>query len=61
MKKKELDAEVRNPEATELGKLMLGGKAMEICKLLDETAHYIKCLTTQVKVMRRIVDFCSPN
>ncbi|KAH1129757.1 hypothetical protein J1N35_001135 [Gossypium stocksii] len=33
------------------------GEAMDVCNLLDETAHYIKCLTTQVQVMRKIVDF----
>ncbi|KAJ6956316.1 hypothetical protein NC652_007409 [Populus alba x Populus x berolinensis] len=27
---------------------------MDICCLLEETAHYIKCLATQVKVMQSI-------
>jgi hypothetical protein len=27
--------------------------------LLDETAHYIKCLATQVKVMESIADLYS--
>ncbi|KAK6238803.1 hypothetical protein QUC31_004272 [Theobroma cacao] len=43
-----------------LRELVPGGEAMDICNLLDETAHYIKCLTTQVQVMRKIVDFYSP-
>ncbi|CAL5427102.1 unnamed protein product [Camellia sinensis] len=30
-----------------LRKLVPGGGAMDLCSLLDETAHYIKCLTTQ--------------
>lgn len=41
----------------ELREVVPGGEAMDLCKLLDETAHYIKCLTTQVQVMRKIVDF----
>ncbi|XP_030935687.1 transcription factor IBH1-like [Quercus lobata] len=37
-----------------------GGEAMDTCSLLDETFHYIKCLSTQVKVMTRIADqICS--
>ncbi|XVE72666.1 hypothetical protein DITRI_Ditri11bG0056800 [Diplodiscus trichospermus] len=46
-------------QADELRELVPGGEAMGECKLLDETAHYIKCLTTQVQVMRNIVDFYS--
>ncbi|XVF21283.1 hypothetical protein REPUB_Repub12eG0077000 [Reevesia pubescens] len=33
----------------ELRELVPGGEAMDLCNLLDETAHYIKCLTTQVQ------------
>ncbi|XVF81291.1 hypothetical protein PTKIN_Ptkin15bG0143700 [Pterospermum kingtungense] len=44
-------------EADELREIVPGGEAMDLCNLLDETAHYIKCLTTQVQVMRNIVDF----
>ncbi|OMO87713.1 putative transcription factor [Corchorus capsularis] len=47
-------------EADELRELVPGGEAMDLCNLLDETAHYIKCLNTQVQVMRKIVDFYSP-
>jgi len=39
-----------------LRKLVPGGEAMNICTLLDETAHYIKCLTTQVQVMGNLVN-----
>ncbi|KAL4380043.1 hypothetical protein GQ457_02G004800 [Hibiscus cannabinus] len=45
--------------ASELRELVPGGEAMDYCNLLDETAHYIKCLTTQVKVMKKIADFYS--
>ncbi|XP_022771558.1 transcription factor IBH1-like [Durio zibethinus] len=46
-------------QADELRELVPGGEAMDLCNLLDETAHYIKCLTTQVQVMKKIVDFYS--
>ncbi|XP_010999997.1 PREDICTED: transcription factor IBH1-like [Populus euphratica] len=42
--------------ADDLRKLVPGGDSMHICSLLDETAHYIKCLATQVKVMQSIAD-----
>ncbi|XP_058196659.1 transcription factor IBH1-like [Rhododendron vialii] len=42
----------------ELRRLVPGGEAMDLYSLLDETAHYMKCLSTQVQVMRNIVDFC---
>ncbi|KAM7496287.1 hypothetical protein LguiA_020701 [Lonicera macranthoides] len=44
---------------TELRKIVPGGESMDMWSLLDETAHYVKCLTTQVQVMRNIVDFYS--
>ncbi|GMI98618.1 ILI1 binding bHLH 1 [Hibiscus trionum] len=47
-------------EADELRELVPGGEAMDLCNLLHETAHYIKCLTTQVQVMKKIADFYSP-
>ncbi|XWS31195.1 hypothetical protein CRYUN_Cryun23aG0056600 [Craigia yunnanensis] len=34
-------------QTDELRELVPGGEAMDLCNLLDETAHYIKCLTTQ--------------
>ncbi|XP_030496016.2 transcription factor IBH1-like [Cannabis sativa] len=42
-----------------LRKVVPGGAAMDICSLLDETAHYIRCLTTQVKVMKTITEIYS--
>lgn len=45
-------------EAKELRKLIPGGESMEdIGSLLEETAHYIHCLTTQVQVMKNILHF----
>ncbi|KAL9397614.1 hypothetical protein Peur_011867 [Populus x canadensis] len=47
----------REPSRTDtLRKLVPGGDSMDICCLLEETAHYIKCLATQVKVMQSIAD-----
>lgn len=40
--------------ANELRKLVPGCEDMDLCRLLGETEHYIKCLTTQVEVMRKI-------
>lgn len=48
-------------QADELRRLVPGGEAMDLFSLLDETAHYIKCLTTQVNVMRSIVSYCSSS
>lgn len=42
-----------------LRKVVPGGEGMDICSLLDETAHYIRCLSTQVKVMKRIAEISS--
>nr|WKE35209.1 basic helix-loop-helix family protein [Rosa persica] len=39
-----------------LRKLVPGGKSMDFGCLLEETAHYITCLNTQVKVMQAIAD-----
>ncbi|XP_021907122.1 transcription factor IBH1 [Carica papaya] len=46
-KKEEDDDRVEQVE--ELRKLVPGGEAMDLCRLLGETAHYIKCLNTQVQ------------
>ncbi|XP_059632846.1 transcription factor IBH1-like [Cornus florida] len=43
-------------QAEKLRRLVPGGEAMEFGDLLEETAHYIKCLATQVKVMKSIAD-----
>ncbi|KAJ6729172.1 TRANSCRIPTION FACTOR IBH1-LIKE 1 [Salix viminalis] len=42
--------------ADTLRKLVPGGDSMDTCVLLEETAHYIKCLATQVTVMQSIAD-----
>ncbi|XP_042483772.1 transcription factor IBH1-like [Macadamia integrifolia] len=42
--------------ADKLRQLVPGGETMDFCNLLDEASHYIKCLTTQVQVMRSIAD-----
>lgn len=46
-------------EVNELRKLVPGGESMDLCPLLEEVAHYIKCLSTQVQVMRCIADLSS--
>ncbi|KAF5452060.1 hypothetical protein F2P56_027098 [Juglans regia] len=43
-------------QAKKLRQLVPGGKTMDICSLLEETAHYITCLATQVKVMQTLAD-----
>lgn len=43
----------------ELRKLVPGGEVMDFYNLLDETADYIKCLSSQVQVMRNILDLFS--
>lgn len=45
----------------QLRRLVPGGEVMDMKRLLDETAHYIKCLSTQVKVMRGIVNYYSTS
>ncbi|KAJ4847948.1 hypothetical protein Tsubulata_012155 [Turnera subulata] len=50
------DEEVGFDQASGLRKLVPGGQAMDLCRLLEEAAHYIKCLNTQVQVMRCIAD-----
>lgn len=46
-------------QENDLRKLVPGGEDMDFCRLLNETAHYIKCLRTQVQIMKNIVDHCS--
>nr|XP_043637109.1 transcription factor IBH1 [Erigeron canadensis] len=46
-------------QEVKLRKLVPGSEKMDACCLLDETADYIKCLATQVEVMRTLVDFYS--
>ncbi|KAG6436787.1 hypothetical protein SASPL_101689 [Salvia splendens] len=40
--------------------LVPGGKGMDYCSLLSETAHYITCLQAQVQVMKDILHLSSP-
>ncbi|XP_057960017.1 transcription factor IBH1-like [Malania oleifera] len=48
-------------EVARLRKLVPGGKGMDFCDLLEETAHYIECLATQVQVMQSIADRSIPT
>ncbi|KAH0636386.1 hypothetical protein KY289_036301 [Solanum tuberosum] len=43
----------------ELRKLVPGGQVMNFYNLLDETADYINCLTSQVQVMKNILNLLS--
>ncbi|KAB1213400.1 Transcription factor IBH1 [Morella rubra] len=43
-------------QTKKLRQLVPGGKTMDMCNLLEETAHYITCLATQVKVMQTLAD-----
>ncbi|KAK4776441.1 hypothetical protein SAY86_005129 [Trapa natans] len=43
----------------ELRRLVPGGESMGLGVLLEETAHFVRCLETQVSVMRSIAD-CFP-
>uniref|UniRef100_A0A2P2M610 Transcription factor IBH1-like n=1 Tax=Rhizophora mucronata TaxID=61149 RepID=A0A2P2M610_RHIMU len=58
-KKKNGSQEDGFAQAKELRRLVPGGEAMDLCRLLEEAAHYVKCLKSQVKVMRSIADFYS--
>ncbi|CAL9103443.1 unnamed protein product [Musa acuminata var. zebrina] len=46
-------------QAQVLRKLVPGGPSMDDCKLLEETADYIRCLTTQVRLMQTVMDSIS--
>ncbi|URE02199.1 hypothetical protein MUK42_18919 [Musa troglodytarum] len=46
-------------QAQVLRKLVPGGPSMDYCKLLEETADYIRCLTTQVRLMQTVMDSIS--
>uniref|UniRef100_A0A1J3K4P7 Transcription factor IBH1 n=1 Tax=Noccaea caerulescens TaxID=107243 RepID=A0A1J3K4P7_NOCCA len=54
-------APVVEEAAERLRNLVPGGGEMETSKLMKETAHYIKCLSMQVKVMQCLVDSLSPK
>ncbi|KAG2309535.1 hypothetical protein Bca52824_029284 [Brassica carinata] len=47
---------VEEAAAERLRNLVPGGGEMETSKLMEETAHYIKCLSMQVRVMQCLVD-----
>ncbi|KAL9169331.1 hypothetical protein ABFS82_04G072500 [Erythranthe guttata] len=53
--------EDEDEEEEDLRELVPGGKEMDFCRLLNETAHYIKCLRTQVQVMTNILHHSSPS
>ncbi|URE35699.1 hypothetical protein MUK42_26296 [Musa troglodytarum] len=42
-----------------LRELVPGGAGMDYCRLLGETADYIRCLTTQVRLMQTVMDSIS--
>ncbi|KAK4440965.1 hypothetical protein Salat_0431400 [Sesamum alatum] len=46
-------------QENELRELVPGGEAMDFCRLLNETGHYIQCLRAQVQVMRKILHYSS--
>ncbi|CDY30379.1 BnaA04g24800D [Brassica napus] len=52
---------IEDVAAERLRNLVPGGGGMETSKLMEETAHYIKCLSMQVKVMQCLVDGLSPK
>lgn len=52
---------VEEVAAERLRNLVPGGGEMETSKLMEETAHYIKCLSMQVRVMQCLVDGLSPK
>lgn len=48
-------------ETEELREIVPGGEGLDTRSLLDETAHYINCLTTQVEVMKHILHLYSSS
>lgn len=60
-KKKRLSVIGGNPTRQEddLRGLVPGGQGMDICRLFNETAHYIHCLRAQVQVMTNVLDHYS--
>ncbi|KAG6618188.1 transcription factor IBH1-like [Carya illinoinensis] len=59
LKKKRIiknDPQGEPSQTKKLRQLVPGGKTMDMCSLLEETAHYMTCLATQVKVMQTIAD-----
>ncbi|KAL5702921.1 hypothetical protein ACHQM5_028081 [Ranunculus cassubicifolius] len=58
--KKKMEKEEELVGEGELRRVVPGGGSMDLFKLLEETAHYMMCLNTQVEVMQNIVDLYSP-
>ncbi|KAI3760302.1 hypothetical protein L1987_50695 [Smallanthus sonchifolius] len=58
-KREYVDPNGNSGQEVKLRKLVPGVETMDACGLLDETADYIKCLATQVEVMRNLVDLFS--
>ncbi|CAD5197457.1 transcription factor IBH1-like [Musa acuminata AAA Group] len=46
-------------QAEALRELVPGGTSMDDCRLLEETADYIRCLSTQVRLMQAIMESVS--
>ncbi|KAJ4730343.1 transcription factor IBH1-like [Melia azedarach] len=53
-KKRHDDEEEEIGEADQLRELVPGGEGMDLCSLLDETAHYLKCLIAQVQCFYKL-------
>lgn len=51
--------QMESQQENNLRELVPGGEAMDSCKLLIETAHYIQCLKAQIEIMRNIADHFS--
>lgn len=46
-------------QTDKLREVVPGGKLMDICNLLEETAHFVTCLASQVHVMQTIAHHSS--
>ncbi|KAK4790059.1 hypothetical protein SAY86_017363 [Trapa natans] len=55
MEKRHLEKDM-NSGLQQLRQLVPGGESMDPRSLLEETAHFVRCLETQVRVMRSIVE-----
>ncbi|KAA0031737.1 transcription factor IBH1 [Cucumis melo var. makuwa] len=63
MRRKRRPSTSPDDQVGKLRRLLPGGETMDVCTLLEETANYIHCLSTQVKVMKAISDqhLSTPN
>ncbi|KAK4266553.1 hypothetical protein QN277_027451 [Acacia crassicarpa] len=48
------EEEIMKRQTEKLREVVPGGKLMDICSLLEETAHFVTCLADQVHVMQTI-------